>query len=127
MLKERETDKELEESKYAKQMKEAGILGIDVYRRKEIKESRNGLQIVGRYRMGNETRANEYWKREEEKICRLCGNELETIKHVMEEYSETGRKDVDWREQINGDKKSIRRLNEINWARRRKNEEENKK
>lgn len=65
-------------------------MGEEVYKRREIKESRNGLELVGRFSTGNESRANEYWRSEEEKKCRLCKKEPESLKHVLEECEETG-------------------------------------
>lgn len=47
----------------------------EIYKRKEIKKSGNGLEIIARFRMGNEARANEYWKEERNVKYRLCGKE----------------------------------------------------
>lgn len=110
----------MEGSKYAKELREVGLMGNEVYKKKEIKESRTGLETLGKYRMGNETRANEHWRKKEDKKCRLCNKDWETLKHVLEECSETGRNEVNWRIQMNGDKKSISKLSGINWIRKRK-------
>lgn len=110
-----DTEKEVENSRYARELKE--VLGKErrAYTSVEAKRSRNGLEIIGRFRMGNETRANEYWRKEENKFCRLCRTGQETLSHVLEECEATGIKDTDWKCQINGNKKSICRLNGIRW------------
>jgi len=35
-------------------------------------------------RLGNEIREGFYWEKEENKICRVCGGEMETWEHVWE-------------------------------------------
>lgn len=86
-----------------------------IYYKKEIILSRNGLEI-----MGNETRACEYWRKEEEKICRLCGKENETMKHVLKECEVTENRERDWTKYLKGDTKSLGKLNEVIWKRKRK-------
>jgi len=40
---------------------------------------------VARFRLGNEIREGRYWEEEEKKVCRLCGDKVETWEHVWEE------------------------------------------
>ena len=47
-------------------------------------------RILTRLRCGNETKAREYWKEEEEKRCRLCKRKEEDLRHVIEECEITG-------------------------------------
>ena len=47
-------------------------------------------KILARFRCGNETKAREYWKEEEEKRCRLCKKKEEDPRHVIEECEITG-------------------------------------
>lgn len=84
-----------------------------IYTSDEIKRSRNGLEVIGRFRMGNETRPNEYWRKEEDKLRRISRLFPETMSHVLEECEVTGTRNMDWKTQVNGDKKSISRLNGI--------------
>ena len=42
-------------------------------------------KILATFRCGNETKAREYWKEEEEKRCRLCKRKEEDLRHVIEE------------------------------------------
>lgn len=40
---------------------------------------------VAIFRLGNEMREGRYWKEEEKRRCRLCGEERESWEHVWEE------------------------------------------
>ena len=106
-------------STYVGEVKE--VLGKEgkTYGKEEVKNSRNGLETLGRFRMGNKAKASEYWRREEEKLCRACKEELETTRHVLMDCVITGRSSLDWKRQLKGDRVSICRLNEIKWKRRR--------
>lgn len=37
---------------------------------------------VARFRLGNEVGERKYWEREEEKLCRLCGGDVESLENV---------------------------------------------
>jgi len=37
-----------------------------------------------RFRLGNEIEGSKYWEKKDNKICRLCGGEMETWKYVRE-------------------------------------------
>ena len=115
-----ETEGDLKKSTYAREAKEIiGRVGR-FYGKEVIRKSRNGLEILGRFRMGCESRANECWRKEEERKCRACNKGWEeTIKHVLMECEITGKRDTDWKRQLNGDRASIGRLNEVIWKRRR--------
>lgn len=97
------------------------MIGADkeVYERKEVKMSRNELEVVGNFRMGNETRGCEYWKREEEKLCRLCEEEEKSMRHEFKECEITGNGEEDWKKYLKGDTRSIGKVNEIIWKRKR--------
>lgn len=98
----------LEKSGYSKDFKETLEKEKGVLRREKVKRSRSGLEIIGRFRMGNEERANDYQKKEEEIKCRLCGS-----------CEITGTKEVNWERYLKGDTKSVGKLNEIIWIRKR--------
>lgn len=51
--------------------------------------------MVARFRMGNETRSNEYSKKEEERKCRACGKNQETLKHILMECEIIGNREKD--------------------------------
>lgn len=37
-----------------------------------------------RFRLGNELKEGRYWRKEEERKCRLCGGERESWEHLWE-------------------------------------------
>jgi len=39
--------------------------------------------MIARFRCGNEEDGNKYWRKEEERICRTCGQKTETLEHLM--------------------------------------------
>ena len=47
-------------------------------------------RMLTRFRCGNETKAREYWKEEEEKRCKLCKRKEKDLRHVIEECETTG-------------------------------------
>ncbi|XP_043580129.1 uncharacterized protein LOC122566641, partial [Bombus pyrosoma] len=47
-------------------------------------------KVTARLRCGSETKAEEYWKEERDKRCRLCGREEKDLRHVIEECELTG-------------------------------------
>ena len=108
-----ETDKDVEKSKYAKDLKDILGKGNRIYDSAEVKNSRNGLEILARFRLENETRVNEYWRTEEERRCRVCNEQEETITHVLRDCPVTGKIDLDWGRLLSEDKISICRLNEL--------------
>ncbi|KAF5303683.1 hypothetical protein FQR65_LT00827 [Abscondita terminalis] len=40
------------------------------------------------FRLGNEERENQYWKEDEERLCRMCRNNWDNIKHLTEHCAE---------------------------------------
>jgi hypothetical protein len=46
------------------------------------KESAKERKLMARFRCGNEERENRYWMEEEERMCRMCREERETIEHM---------------------------------------------
>lgn len=40
-------------------------------------------KMIARFRCGNEELENSYWKEERKRICRICGEEKETIEHLI--------------------------------------------
>jgi hypothetical protein len=55
---------------------------------------------VARFRLGNEMREGEYWEKEEERSCRLCGSEEETWEHVWERCREWKEGGGSWQEAV---------------------------
>ena len=47
------------------------------------KRGTNGNQkIIARFRLGNEENSNKYWLKEEQRACRVCSWEEETLEHI---------------------------------------------
>jgi hypothetical protein len=46
------------------------------------RESTKERKMMARFRCGNEERENKYWMEEEERICRMCREERETIDYM---------------------------------------------
>lgn len=113
----------LEKSSYAKEIKE--IIGKDSNIHSEvIKYTKDALETFYRFKLGSENRESKYWRSEEEKLCRMCGEEIESIRHILEKCRITG-EDRDWKSQLNGDRKCLARIKRINWLRKNKENREN--
>ncbi|KYN38116.1 hypothetical protein ALC56_07516 [Trachymyrmex septentrionalis] len=61
------------------------VIGIPEYIRKSKKREGKKMQMIARWRCGNEERGNMFWMNEEERKCRVCEKEREDIKHMKEE------------------------------------------
>lgn len=44
--------------------------------------------MIARLRRGKEKRGNKYWKNIEDNVCRMRGQEEETIEHLLKECRE---------------------------------------
>jgi len=84
----REKDKEerwekIRNTRYCKWYQWVKEEGIPGYLGKGWGESR--WRRIARFRLGNEIKEGRYWEEERDKLCRLCGNKVETWEHVWEE------------------------------------------
>lgn len=52
------------------------------------KGRRGSHQMIARFRCGNEERGNRYWEAEEKRMCRMCGQAVETMVHIIGECDE---------------------------------------
>ena len=79
--------KRIEESKYNEIYKNIIIEETPEYLRgKRSKKERN---MIARYRCGNETRGSQHWLGEVERRCRICGEGIENMLHILKECEET--------------------------------------
>jgi hypothetical protein len=93
----RDTDKQerrerIRESRYNREYERCVTEDVPVYLRRESAKER---KMVARFRCGNEERENRYWMEEEERMCRMCREERETVEHMWRgcgEMRERGRK-----------------------------------
>jgi len=76
------------ESRYNKWYKMVKGEGTPGYLKKGWAESR--WRRIARYRLGEGVKEGMYWMREEERMCRMCGREEESWKHVWEECGRWG-------------------------------------
>jgi hypothetical protein len=80
--------------------------------------------MMARFRCGNEERENRYWMEGEERRCRMCYEEGETIEHTWNGCSERRERERKERGEIlNEDGREIRCMKEI-WNRRERIEKE---
>lgn len=52
------------------------------------RENAKERRMVARFRCGNEEKGNKFWLEENERRCRLCGDEEETMEHMMRTCTE---------------------------------------
>ncbi|XP_071052447.1 uncharacterized protein [Onthophagus taurus] len=67
-----------------------------------LERDEEGKKLVARFRCGNEERANKYWMADEERWCRLCREEWETLEHMLNGCSGLREEEMD-RRQILGE------------------------
>jgi hypothetical protein len=88
------------------------------------RESAKERKMKARFRCGNEERENRYWVEGEERRCRMCYEERETIEHMWNGCREMRKKErKKWGEILNEDAREIRWTKEI-WKRRERIEKE---
>ena len=71
----------IRDSKYNTRYRELATERMPRYLRKFKKEI--NIDIIARLRCGNLERINKYWLKDEDKLCRLCKKERETVEHVV--------------------------------------------
>lgn len=49
---------------------------------KSKRRKRQDKKRIARFRCGNEELSNKYWNKEEEKFCRICQKQEETLEHM---------------------------------------------
>lgn len=45
-------------------------------------------RLIARFRCGNKLRGEQFWRKEEERKCRVCGEET-NVTHILEECQKT--------------------------------------
>ena len=88
-LERQEKGRQIQESSYAAEQKNIlnRVRGEAKYLGRKCARDR---VLTARFRLGAETRASRYWEQEEERKCRCCGKEEETLRHVLEICEVTG-------------------------------------
>lgn len=72
--------------------------------------------MIARYKCNNEWRGDQFWREEEERICRICGEEKKSIIHILEKYKKT-KKEVIIKELLSEDGKGCKVMKRIRKAR----------
>lgn len=88
--KERERRKKIEESKFNELYKDVMTEEVPIYLRE--RKGKKERSLIARFRCGNEMRGNQYWKKEEDKKCRVCKEGMENVRHVLKECEATKEK-----------------------------------
>ena len=76
--------RKVRESRYAEEYREIASLDKKAYLQEGTRKRKKQLELLGRFRLGSETNANKYWLKEEERKYRLCKEDKETLKHIIE-------------------------------------------
>ncbi|KAJ3620949.1 hypothetical protein MTP99_003131 [Tenebrio molitor] len=81
------------------------------------RESARKRKIMARFKCGDEERDNRYWMGGEERRCRMCYEERETIEHVWNKCSEIkerkgkeqneGGREIKWRKKMEEKEKAL--------------------
>jgi len=82
-----ERRKRIEESRYNDSYKNVVTEELPKYLRGRKRKKERIM--IARYRCGNEMKGNQHWLKEEDRKCRMCGEEMENIAHVLKECGET--------------------------------------
>ncbi|KAH0813723.1 hypothetical protein GEV33_009066 [Tenebrio molitor] len=74
-----------EETRYNREYERCMTEDVPVYLRRESAKER---KMMARFRCGNEERENRYWTEEQERRCKMCREESETIEHMWSRCNE---------------------------------------
>ncbi|XP_068900490.1 golgin subfamily A member 6-like protein 25 [Tenebrio molitor] len=112
----RDTDKQerrerIREARYNREYERCVTEDVPVYLGRESTKER---KMMARFRCGNEERENKYWMEEEERMCRMCREERETIEHMWRGCGEMREREEKERGEIlNEDGREIGWMKEI--------------
>jgi hypothetical protein len=122
----RDTDKQerrerIREARYNREYERCVTEDVPVYLGRESTKER---KMMARFRCGNEDRENKYWMEEEERMCRMCREERETIEHMWRGCGEMREREEKERGEIlNEDGREIGWMKEV-WKRRERIEKQ---
>lgn len=89
------------------------------------KKKRKDRCLIARFRCGNECRGNQHWKEEEDKVCRICKEETESLEHVTERC-QTTKSDMQKEDLLNEDGRGLEDMKRIEKERRNIEEKDKK-
>ena len=79
--------------------------------------------LIARFRYGNEVRGRQHWREEENRRCRICKEEEETLEYVIERCEVT-RGDLRVKEVLKRTGEGLEQMKRIERERRRRSTEE---
>lgn len=82
-----ERQKKINKSRYNNIYKD--IITEDLPKYLHEKKKRKDRYLIARYRCGNEMKRNQHWRETEDKICRICEIEEESITHMLRKCQAT--------------------------------------
>lgn len=115
-----ERQKKINESKYNSMYKD--IITENLPKYLQGKRKRKDRCLIAIYRCGNEMKGDEYWRQIEDRICRICENEEESITHVLRE-SQATRNDIQIGEFLSEEGKGLEIMRRIEQERGKKEKE----
>lgn len=77
--------------------------------------------LIARFRYGNKCKGNQYWKEEENKACRICEREIESLEYVTR-TCQTTKSDIRIKELLNEDGRDLEDMRRIEKERRNRGE-----
>lgn len=124
---EQETTNKIEKATYGWRYKFIRTVGTPRYMKEAKTNAKGGQKIktIARARCGNEEYGNRYWMKEEERMCRLCEEERETLEHVANKCRCVNRWDKGIDELVGDEGKGYKWLEE--WQRKIKEKLEKRK
>ena len=79
--------------------------------------------LIARFKCGNEVRGRQHWREEENRRCRICKEEEETLEHVIGTCEAT-RGDLRVKEVLKGTGKGLVHMRKIQRKRKWRNTQE---
>lgn len=114
-----ERRKKIEETRYNGLYKQVITENLPEYLRGRRK--RKDRCLIARYRCGNEWRGNQHWKKEEDKICRICEREIESLEHMIC-FCQATRNNIQIGELLNGDGRGFEEMRRMEGERLKREE-----
>jgi len=79
--------RKINDSKYNETYK--NILTEELPKYLKGRRKRKDRSLIAKYRCGNEIKGDQYWRKEEDRRCRICWHAEEIIRHVLKECEMT--------------------------------------
>lgn len=114
-----ERRRKIEEARYNRNYK--NVITENLPRYLTERRKRKERSLIARYRCGNECKGNQHWREEEEKVCRLCEEEEESLEHMVWDCRIT-RNNMQIGDLLNEDGRGLEMMKRFEEERRKKRE-----